>query len=254
MRIVIIEDEPLAAELLSGQILRILPNAIITTQIDSIEAAVLWFNENQHPDLIFMDIQLADGISFEIFKHISLHIPVIFTTAYDQFTLQAFKVNSIDYLLKPILSDDLQKAIDKYITLQKTGIQMNLAQIDLLLASKREVETRIKDRFLLRKGDRLVPVETAHITYIVSQDKTTLCVTSDGQQYFMEYTLDGVSDILDRNIFFRANRKYLITRSALKDIRLHLNGKIKITLNACADSDIFVSRERAGDFRKWLGG
>lgn len=253
MRILIIEDEPLAVGLLSAMITRNILNAQIVGICDSVESSIFWLNNNVHPDLAFMDVHLADGLSFEIFKEVRLLSPIIFTTAYDQFTLQAFKVNSIDYLLKPIGEKDFIQALDKYFLLQQKGISINQDGLTQLLVSGIGSEKTHRSRFLLRKGDRLVPVEANSIYYLLSEEKTTLCITRDGQQYFMDYTLDALEEQLDPARFFRANRKYLITRESLEDIRLHLNGKLKITLKACTDSEIYVSRERAGEFRKWLG-
>ena len=253
MHILIIEDEPLAVGLLSAMITKNIVGAQIVGVCDSVESSLIWLNTHVHPDLTFVDVHLADGISFEIFKQVRLSSPIIFTTAYDQFALQAFKVNSIDYLLKPIAEKDFIQALDKYISLQQTGTPINQDGLNQILAAGLGLEKSYRARFLLRKGDRLVPVETSTIYYIVSEEKTTLCITRDEQQYFMDYTLDALEEQLDPAQFFRANRKYLITRESLLDIRLHLNGKLKITLKACADSDMFVSRERAGEFRKWLG-
>lgn len=253
MRILIFEDEPLAVGLLSTMITKNIVNAQIVGVCDSVESSIVWLNNNAHPDLVFMDVHLADGLSFDIFKQVRLLSPIIFTTAYDQFTIQAFKVNSIDYLLKPISEEDFVRALEKFNLLKQLGTTINSQGINQILVNGIGYEKFYRSRFLLRKGDRLVPVESSFIYYIVSEEKITLCITKDEQQYFMDYTLDALEEQLEPALFFRASRKYLITRESLLDIRLHLNGKLKITLKACKDSAIFVSRERAGEFRKWLG-
>jgi DNA-binding LytR/AlgR family response regulator len=253
MKVVIVEDEPLSVGLLSSLIVKEIAGAQIVGVCDSVESAVFWFKNNSSPDLVFMDIQLADGVSFEIFKEISITSPIIFTTAYEEFTLQAFRVNSIAYLLKPISADDFREAVNKFHSIQLSTRQEIAYQVNQLIQSGELQRISYRNRFLLRKGERLIPVEENSISYFMSEDKTTLCVSTDAQQYMMDVTLDALSGQVNPDLFFRVNRKYLITRGSLEDIRLHLNGKLKLTLKACKDSDIYVSRERAAEFRKWLG-
>jgi DNA-binding LytR/AlgR family response regulator len=253
MKVVIVEDEPLSVGLLSNLIVKHISGAQIIGVCDSIESAVSWFKNNSCPDLVFMDIQLADGVSFEIFREVSISSPIIFTTAYEEFTLQAFRVNSIAYLLKPISPDDFKDAIDKFLSLQESTRQEIAHQVSQLIQSGGLQQSSYRNRFLLRKGERLIPVEENSISFFMSEDKTTLCVSNDGQQYMMDVTLDALSAQVNPDMYFRVNRKYLITRGSLEDIRLHLNGKLKLTLKSCKDSDIYVSRDRASEFRKWLG-
>lgn len=253
MRILIIEDETLAADLICFFSRKYIAESVICAVCDSVESSVSWLKANVAPDLIFMDIQLADGISFEIFKYVQVKSPVIFTTAFDQYALQAFKVNSIDYLLKPIDEEAFHSAVQKFQDLHFKPDLILADKIQSLIQDGVLGKREFKSRFLLRKSDRLVPVETKEMSYIFSEDKSTLCMNQNAEKYFMDYTLDALEEILNPDMFFRLNRKYLIRREALKDIRLHLNGKLKISLMYCEDTEIFVSRERAGDFRKWLG-
>jgi len=253
MKVVIVEDEPLSVGLLSNLIVKHISGAQIVGVCDSVESATLWFKSNLCPDIVFMDIHLADGLSFEIFKYVSIISPIIFTTAYDEYTLQAFRVNSIAYLLKPISTEDFKEAIHKFLSLQESTRQEIAHQVSQLIQSGGIQQASYRNRFLLRKGERLIPVEENSICFFMSEDKTTLCVANDGQQYMMDVTLDALSVQVNPDLFFRVSRKYLITRGSLEDIRLHLNGKLKLTLSACKDNDIYVSRDRAGEFRKWLG-
>lgn len=254
MRILIIEDEPLSAKQLEQMARQYLPDVEITGVCDSVEASTEWLKQEAAPDLIFMDIQLADGNSFEIFHQVKVNAPVIFITAYDQYTLQAFKVNSVDYLLKPLIRADFQAAVEKFLSLRESARMEKMAFVESLILQGIGEVPAYKNRFLFRKGDRLVPVESQDILWLVSEDKVSICHTKSGLSFFPDMTLDQMSGLLNPEIFFRANRKYLITRGALTDIRVHLNGKIKITLEGCADAEIYVSREKAAEFRKWLGG
>lgn len=254
MRILIVEDEPLSAEQLGQMARQYIPDAEIAGICDSVETSAEWLKREPPPELIFMDIQLADGSSFEIFRRIKVNAPVIFITAFDQYTLQAFKVNSVDYLLKPLIRADFQDAVEKFLSLRESARMEKMALVESLIQQGIGGAPAYKNRFLFRKGDRLVPVESQDILWLVSEDKVSICHTRNGQSFFPDMTLDQMSGLLNPEVFFRANRKYLITRGALTDIRVHLNGKIKIRLEGCGDEEIYVSREKASEFRKWLGG
>jgi len=253
IRLLIIEDEPLAAGLIEAMALKHIPNVHIEGICDSIEASVTQLSKQRACDLIIMDIHLADGISFEIFKQVKVSAPVIFTTAFDQYAIQAFKVHSIDYLLKPIQETDFMAAIEKYKNLKDKATEEKISTIQAFIQSDKWITSNYKTRFLFRKSDRLIPIETLDIAYLLSEDKLSFCKTRDGKLLHTDLTLDAIGAQLNPEYFFRANRKYIITRDVLQDIRLHLNGKIKITIKDCSDTEVYVSKERASDFKKWLG-
>ncbi len=247
-RIYIIEDEPLAMRRLSRMIQEIQPYWEIVGHADSIESAVSYLKSNSKPDLLFMDIQLADGISFSIFEQIEINIPVIFTTAYDDYTLKAFKVNSVDYLLKPIDSIELQAAISKF---NSRSIEQ-IPNIAALLSSFNQ-EIKYRSRFLLTKGDSLIPVNTNEIAWIIAEDKLVFLMQKSGVKSIFPYTLDDLQTQLNPQDFFRINRSVLAHRNCIHKAELHFNGKIKIQLNPSLETDLFVSREKATNFKNWWG-
>ncbi|MEX1189682.1 MAG: LytTR family DNA-binding domain-containing protein [Bacteroidia bacterium] len=214
---------------------------------ESVDATVSWLISNPSPDLIFMDIQLADGNSFSIFNRVKVKAPVIFTTAYDEFALRAFKVNSIDYLLKPINETELSNALLKW-----KNIKQELVNWDDLISSI-QAEKKYKERILLTKGDRLIPVPVPEILYIHSEDKAVYVMTSDYSRFSIKETLDEMTKQLNPNLFFRANRSFLINREAIQNAHLYFNGKIKLGLKSDSSQEVIVSRERASDFKEWYG-
>ena len=252
MKVLIIEDEAPAARRLAQLIKECKPNVEILEHIDSVEGAVEWFNNNSVPDLAFMDIQLADGLSFEIFEAVQVKCPVIFTTAYDDYAIKAFKVNSIDYLLKPIDKNELSRAFAKYDELQdKNAPAIDISEIVKTLNKQQNY----KNRFLVKQGQRLIPVEAEQIAYFFAEDKLVFLVTIDSHKYIVDYTLEQLEQQLDPQHFFRANRKIITSMPAVKDIHLSFNGKLKIYLkpDLKKGEDIFVSRERAPEFKTWMG-
>jgi DNA-binding LytR/AlgR family response regulator len=252
MKILIFEDEPLAAERLSNLIFQAVPSANLLAICDSVETAIQQLSI-QTPDLIFSDIQLADGVSFEIFEQIHTKCPVIFTTAYDQYALEAFKVNSIDYILKPIAPEQVKNAILKYQNMQLQNKAEIAQHLEQLIQQGVFKEKNYRTRFLVKKGDRLIPLLCDEILFIFSEDKVSFAMHTSGQKYILEYTLDNLEEQLPPDMFFRANRKYLINSISLTEVRIHLNGKLKINLNFQPEKDIYVSRERSSKFRQWLG-
>ena len=249
MKIVIIEDEAPAARRLTNLVKECRPGVDIIGQFDSVETATGWLSENPAPDLAFMDIQLADGLSFEIFETVKINFPVIFTTAYDEYALKAFKVNSIDYLLKPIDKKELAVALDKWDTLQKQpGNQVDISEL-----LKSFNKPQFKNRFLVKQGQRLIPVSTEDIAYFFAEDKLVFLVTTPGNKYVVDYTIEQLENQLDPQKFFRANRKVITSVPAVKDIHLSFNGKLKIYLKPDFQEELFVSRERSSDFKQWLG-
>lgn len=249
MKILILEDEPLAAKRLESLIKSVDSTTEIVAKLESVRSAVKWFNEHPQPDLILMDIQLADGLSFELFQQVDIVAPIIFTTAYDEYAIRAFKVNSVDYLLKPIEQDELKAAVDKFKTQHQHNVQDQIGKVlETLLGQKTEWKTR----FLLKAGARFDVVEVAEVAYLYAEDKLVFLVTKDQKKYFVDDTLDELEQKLNPNCFFRLNRKYVSQLSTIERIEPHFNGRLKIKLRHRDDDDIYVSREKAEAFKKWL--
>ncbi|MEZ5039137.1 MAG: LytTR family DNA-binding domain-containing protein [Saprospiraceae bacterium] len=252
MKILIIEDEFPAAKQLQKLILRYKPKANILNVIDSVEMAVNWFNTNASPDLIFMDIQLADGLSFDIFNHTKVMAPVIFTTAFDQYTLKAFKVNSVDYLLKPIEPNELQAAILKF---EQQFAQDSAVDQVLLQHLMQSINKPIyKERFLLKIGQQLSFVPTTDIAYFFSTDGIVYIKTQEGKKHLLDQTLDQLNQELNPAFFFRINRKTIISIHAILKIHPYFNSRLILEVSPKPDFDLIVSRDRVGDFKNWLDG
>ena len=251
MRILIIEDEPQAAQRLSNLVLELIPQAKIEASIDSVKKSIQWLSSNKQPDLILMDIQLADGLSFEIFPAIEVKSPVIFTTAYDEYALKAFKVNSIDYILKPVDKEELKKAIEKLRGLQQADSDNQLA-LENIQEAVRLLTKKFKTRFVIKVGEHLRTIEVSAIQYFYSQDKTTFATTNEGRQFILDFTLDELEDMLDPLEFFRINRKYLVRAAAIQDIISYTNSRLRLILKASNDEDVVVARERVQEFKSWL--
>jgi DNA-binding LytR/AlgR family response regulator len=250
-RVLIIEDEPQAIKRLETLIAELIPRVTILARMDSVKESVSWLKENSPPDLIFMDIQLADGISFQIFEQCQVNSPVIFTTAYDAYALKAFKVNSIDYILKPVDKDDLAGALKKLNSLTQgkdnaTEMLANIGEAVRLLTRK------YKTRFVLKVGEHLKSIEVSDIQYFFSLEKTTFAKITDGRRHILDFTLDQLEDVLDPQQFFRINRKYIISATAIQDMVSYTNSRLKLVLKGSDDSDIIVSRERVQEFKDWL--
>lgn len=250
MKILIIEDEQPAAKRLSQLIKNHLMSAEIIETLDSVEAAVKWLKKFPAPDLIFLDIQLADGLSFDIFKQVEVKSPIIFTTAYDQYTLKAFKVNSVDYLLKPIDPQEFSKAIDKYHQFFQQKKDYDDTVIKDLLISLQQKE--YKERFLVKMGQQLTYLPTNEIAYFFSEDGLVQAQHRAGKRYFVDYSLDQLEGILNPNFFFRISRKLIVKIESIAKIHTWFNSRLKLDLVPKMDFDIIVSRERVGDFKKWL--
>lgn len=248
MRILIIEDEKPAANLLIKRILPHFPDAEIFGNLDSISASINWLESQPKPDLIFCDIQLSDGDSFEIFKNVTISTPIIFTTAFDQYAIQAFQVNAIDYLLKPIDPEDLARAVEKFKANQiQSTLELSMLK-DLLTPKK----TSYKTRFLVKFGDKIQSIPVEQSSYFLSEERVTFLVTKEGKKYVLEYTLEQTESLVDPYKFFRLNRKYLISNEAIDSIHSYSNSRLKVKLKKCDDSDILVSRDKVADFKKWL--
>jgi DNA-binding LytR/AlgR family response regulator len=251
MEILIIEDETHAARRLENLLLEIDPSIAVVGRMDSVKNSVSWFDSNPVPDLVFMDIQLGDGLSFEIFERAEVRAPVVFTTAYDEYALKAFKVNSIDYILKPVDKSELKGALQKYNRL--TGSNQNTRTImENISQVVAHLKKRYKERFVLKVGEHLKTVEVKDILYIMSQEKATICVTNDGRSHILDFTLDQLQELVNPEVFYRINRKYLVRSNSIEDIVSHSNSRLKLILKSSKDSEIIVARERVAEFKSWL--
>lgn len=249
MNVVIIEDEKPAARRLSRMLNEFGIEPL--TMLHSVEEAVNWFSTHEHPDLLFLDIQLSDGLSFEIFDEVEIKSAIIFTTAYDEYALKAFKLNSVDYLLKPIDSDELENAIDQFKKLQASATNTNfdLEQLKLLISP---LQKSYKKRFTVKIGQHLKMIGVETIECFYSENKATQIHTIDNRNYLIEDTLDTLENNLNPELFFRVSRKYFVNINAIKDIISYSNNRLKIILNTFTESEIIVSRERVKDFKNWI--
>ena len=251
MTVLIIEDEPNAAEHLQRLVEELVKEATIVGKIDSVKKSVDWFRANDPPDVVLMDIQLADGVSFQIFEECEVKAPVIFTTAYEEYALKAFKVNSIDYLLKPVDKAELNAALKKVKTSYAAGTDRE--QLLQKMSEMIKVLTkRYKTRFVIKVGEHLRTVEIDQILFFHSQEKTTFCVTQDKRSLILDYTLEQLEEMMNPAQFYRINRKYLVSAAAIHDIISFTNSRLKLVLKGSQDNDIIVARERVQDFKCWL--
>ncbi len=248
MKILIIEDEYPAAQKLSRLLKGADRDSDIVRIIPSVEQAVNWFKQNDHPELIFMDIQLEDGVSFEIFEQCRIDAPVIFTTAYDEYTLKAFKVNSVDYLLKPIVTADLLHALDKYNTIHRKKTEN-----DRLLSVISQLHPMNKERFLIKIGEHYKPVPVNGINCFYINERCTFIHTTTGKIYPVDYSLDKIEQMVDPKKFFRINRNFIINITAINDILAYSTHRLKIKIDNWKEKeDILVSRERVAGFKEWM--
>ncbi|WP_194775153.1 LytR/AlgR family response regulator transcription factor [Pararhodonellum marinum] len=250
MKILLIEDERPAANRLRQLIHQALPNSEVSGHLDSITSAVEWLESHPAPDLIFCDIQLADGLSFRIFEKVKIASPIIFTTAFDQYAIKAFKVNAVDYLLKPIDPEELAKAIEKF---QNMSLKSNL-DLDQIKALLQPQQREFKSRFMVKIGEKIHSVMTSETAYFYSEERITFLQTTEGKKYILDYTLDQLENMLDPKQFFRLNRKYIASFPAIAEIHTYSNSRLKIKLANCSDQDILVSREKVGALKEWLDG
>jgi DNA-binding LytR/AlgR family response regulator len=218
--------------------------------LDSITSAVVWLELHPAPDLIFCDIQLADGLSFEIFERVKVSSPIIFTTAFDQYAIKAFKLNSVDYLLKPIDPKELAGAINKFKS-QKIKTTIDLSQIKELLQTQQK---EFKSRFMVKIGEKIQSVLCSEAAFFMSEERVTFLQTFEGKRFILDYTLDQLEEMLDPKKFFRLNRKYISSFEAIAEIHTYSNSRLKIKLANSSDNDILVSREKVGALKEWLDG
>ena len=251
MNILIVEDEPQAAQRLETLVRQLMPDARVLEKIDSVKRAVSWLMNNAAPDVILMDIQLADGISFQIFDQCQVAAPVIFTTAYEEYAVRAFKVNSIDYILKPVDKEELDNALKKVLARQRSAPEMHEILKTVGEAIKR-LTKNYKTRFMIKVGEHLRTIEVSNIRFFYSQDKVTFCVTDDNRNYILDYSLEQLEEILDPGRFYRINRKYFVSAEAIQDIISYTNSRLRLVLKGSADHEIIVARERVQEFKDWL--
>ncbi len=250
MNTIIIEDESLTAQRLEGMLHKYDSKIKILAILPSVEESVHWLERNDPPDLVFMDIHLEDDLCFKIFEKVPLQSPVIFTTAYDEYMVKAFKVNSIDYLLKPVNYEELTAAIDKYNSLKT---QFMKPGIETLLQYIGQREPEYKSRFMVTIGTKIKSIETSQIAYFYADEKITFMVTKEGQNLPIDYSLEKLSKLIDPKKYFRINRQFLLSFDSIQTVYTHYKGKLKLDLNPKARLEVFVSGDRMTDFKEWLG-
>ena len=251
MKALIIEDEVMAAQALQKILEEVSPETKVVGVLDSIADTVEWIEKNPMPDLMFMDIHLADGSSFAIFEQTSITCPVIFTTAYDEYALKAFEVNSTDYLLKPISKEAMERAMHKYHTLVNKSLDQS--KLDVILAQLGE-KKRYKSCFLMPERDKLVPLPANNIAYIYIDSKTVRMASFESKSFYISQTLDDLMNELDPKIFFRANRQFIVSRRAIKDVSVWFGNKLAINLTVDVPEKIIVSKARVSEFKIWFMG
>ena len=254
MTAIIVEDESLIARQLISKIEAIAPDIKILDIIPSLKVARRWLMANAEPDLMFMDIQLSDGVSFEIFEEFNLRCPVIFTTAYDEYAIKAFKVNGVDYLLKPVNEDDLRKAIEKSrkIIGSKDAVPANWGELLQSLSTKQQAATLYKEKFIVHQRNQWLPINTTDIAYFTRENLNYL-ITFEGTKYILDYnTMEEIEELLDPRKFYRANRQFIINIDAIQSVKPHDNAKLSVFLKMPLKIETDISREKAPAFKKWF--
>jgi two-component system response regulator LytT len=250
IRVLIVEDEDSAAERLIKMLAALEREVIVSRRCESISQTVAWLQQDLPVDLILMDIQLADGPSFEIFSRTEVKAPVIFITAYDEYAIQAFKVNSIDYLLKPLKAPELEAAIAKFEKNSRPASPDLSAILQLVNADRRQYQKR----FVVKSGQMIKAVDTAHIAYFYTKDRLVLMTTADDKRYTTDHKLDELEDLLDPAVFFRVNRQLIVNINAIDKMFTYTKSRVKIMLNPQLDIEVIVSSERSAEFKTWLAG
>lgn len=248
MKALIIEDEKLAREKMRQLLETYNPEVQIVGELDSVEGSIEWLQNNPAPEVMFVDIHLADGLSFDIFDQVDIKTPVIFTTAYNQYAIRAFRVNSIDYLLKPIQYEDLARSLDKLYELSFQQEQLDVPALKKLIDQS---SNRFKSRFVTKIGDNIQTVGVENILYFYTEYKGVYLVTAE-QKLLVSYTLEEIEEMIDPQKFFRLNRKYIASISSIDKIKTYSNSRLKLDLINCDDQEVLISREKAGQFKSWL--
>jgi len=249
MNAIIIEDEKLSAEYLSDMLKRIDPEIRVLEVIDSVKRSLEALRKDQKIDLLFVDIHLADGLSFDIFSKLVIDTPVIFTTAYDEYAIKAFKLNSVDYLLKPIGIEDLKRALDKF---KKFNRNSQAILLENMAHAYQNISKTYKNRFMVKTGDTIVSVKTEDVVYFIAEDGVVLLVTNAGKRYAIDYPLEQLENLIPPEYFFRINRKVLIHINTIQKVSSYFNSRLKLVTERLDGDDCVVSRERVNDFKLWL--
>jgi two-component system response regulator LytT len=259
MRILIVEDEELAVKKITKTLSEVDNAAVVVGVTDSIVGATNWLQTNPAPDLILMDIELSDGQSFEIFNRVPVKSAVVFTTSYDEYALKAFKVNSIDYLLKPVQKEDLESALNKYREMKnmyassaESGAPLNMDALVKELQQKLQPKDYRK-RFLVKHGQKLVSIETDEIAYFFSDGRLNFFKTDDNRKFVVDYTMDEMEDMLDPQKYFRISRSFYVSVRSISQIHDYFGNRLLLQLKPSVDKEAIVSREKVSDFKKWMG-
>ncbi|WP_080902590.1 LytTR family DNA-binding domain-containing protein [Parabacteroides sp. Marseille-P3160] len=247
MKAVIIEDETAAVRNLKAILKDVAPEIDIVATLDSIRQSVSWFSSHPMPDLLFMDIHLADGESFHIFQEIEINVPVIFTTAYDEYALKAFQVNSIDYLLKPIKSDDVALALNKFNRISQSDREQYISRVLKTLAAPPALRT-----LLIPYKDKIIPVSCDSIAFFYSKNEKVSVYTLNGMVYSVDKSLNGLAELLDPEQFYRANRQFIIARHAIRELTVWSGNRLSVALGIPTEEYVLISKERVSEFKRWL--
>jgi DNA-binding LytR/AlgR family response regulator len=253
IKVLIIEDEVAAAKRLQKMVAELMPDAEITNSLASIAAAVQWFKTSPMPDLIFADIHLADGSSFEIFRQVNITCPVIFTTAYDQYALQAFKHNSIHYLLKPVKKEELNQAIERF---RKTHALKQSPEVDFekVISMINKPSSTYKERFIIRYGEHIKTIQVHDIAYFYTENKANYAVMKDAKRYPIDHNLDELEQLINPKNFFRINRQFIISYNSIAEMITYSKSRVLVKLNPATKFETIVSTERSASFKSWLAG
>lgn len=258
MKALIIEDETPAAEKLERYLKRFDPNSEVLAILKSVESSVAWLTANPLlADIIFMDIQLLDGKCFEIFEKTKVESPIIFTTAYDEYALEAFKVNSVAYLIKPITFDDISQALDKVSALKKTFNKSEIEDsfvLQKMLADMGKPYKSYKNRFMVKVGDHIKSIPTDNIKLFFADGRTAWLVTDEGRKYIIDFKLEQLEDLLDPVHFQRVNRTFILNINCIKDVIVFSNSRLKVIPDQTLDKEIIISREKVPQFKDWIDG
>lgn len=247
MRVLIIEDETAAAKNLSALLTKADPSIEVLDILETISDAIEWFTSNPAPDMVFMDIHLSDGRAFNIFDNVEVNAPIIFTTAYDQYALEAFKVNSIDYILKPIKEEDLSRALEKFRKLSRTEVE------DYVERTNSRFTNKVRS-FLISVRDKLIPLAVEEVAYFYTAGEKVIAVNFEGKPFPVDRSLDHLGTMLDKDNFFRANRQFIISRDSINDISLWFGSRLCVNLKVEAPEKVIISKARVSDFKRWFMG
>ena len=251
MNVVIIEDEKFAADHLEKMILKYDKNIKIVAKLESVEESIKWFHNNNEPDLIFLDIHLEDGLAFSIFEEVKITSPIIFTTAFDEYAIRAFKLKSIDYLLKPIMQEDLNISLEKYKNWNRSDT--TILDVDTLYEIISNKGTKYKERISINFGQKIKPFNLSEVAYFYSEDGISYMVLNNSSEYPVDYSLDKLTEFINPNDFFRVNRQLLVNIKSIKSIHVFPKSRLKLELQPPRQNDVFVTIDKVTKFKEWLG-